>query len=391
MSLQIAGSLNERFPFLRVAFCIDNFNIGGTELNAVRSALLLKASGVDLTVISLAKDGPLRERYLHAGIPVELLPIGKLYGLKTAQAGWRLTQLIRQKRISVVHAHDLYSNIFAAPWARLAGAAFIASRRWWDIPGRHGLMLVNRLAYLFAHRVLANSASVADLLLQEEWVPSHQVTVVPNFVDAEMFIPPPPAWIDSIGNELQLPPPPRQIIGAVANLSPSKDHATLVKAFSRIVARWPKAYLVLVGADAGCQASLEELVRQLGIQSNVRFAGLRPSTPSMHHFFDISALTSISEGLPNSLLEAMAASRPVVATAVGAVPDAVQEGHTGFLVRPGDANLLASRLDYLLANPQLQTQLGRAGLERAKSVYTKEAAVAGLLGLYQSLSSRVNA
>ena len=372
---------------LRVAFCIDNMNVGGTELNALRTARHLVEQGISLSVFSLSEDGPLVERYAELEVPIHFLPIRNLYGWHTLRRGRELASTVHRERIQVVHAHDFYSNIFAAPWTRLAGAAFVASRRWWDGPDRRAQRWANRLSYVVADRVLANSEAVAELLRRVERVAGAKIVVVRNFVEDTAFQPPGPAWIDAFAAELQLPPQ-RLVVGAVASLLPIKDHATLLRAVARLAPGWPTLYLVLVGADGGCRAELERLARQLGIADRVRFAGLRPNIPSAHWLFDISVLTSVSEGLPNSLLEAMAAGRPVVATRVGAVPDAVVDGETGALVAPGDDVALASQLGALLASPESRRGLGEAGRLRALEHYSVRPAVDRTMALYHGLARR---
>ena len=374
-------------PPLRVAFCIDNMNIGGTEMNAVRTAGRLIHLGVDLRVFSLASEGPLLARYAELGVPVETLPIRRLYGRAALDGGFRLLASLRREAIEVVHAHDFYSNIFVAPWARLAGAGFIASRRWWEGPDRRAQRWANRASYALAHRVLANSDGVADLLIGAERVRRSGVVVIPNFLDDEAFEPPPPGWTEALARDLGLPAE-RLVVGVVASLSPIKDHATLLRAVAALAGRWPTLHLVLVGADAGSRPSLAALAAELGIADRAHFAGLLPSAPSPHHLFDISALTSVSEGLPNSLLEAMASGRPVVATRVGAIPDAVVEGQTGLLVPAGDPAAVAGALDSLLGDPAWRQRAGAAGRARARERYSAAAAIGRLIALYHELARR---
>jgi L-malate glycosyltransferase len=369
-------------PPLRVAFCIDNMNVGGTELNAVRTAAHLVRRGVELRVFSLSTEGPLLERYAALGVPVHFLPISSLYGWSALRRGRELAALVRQHGVQVVHAHDFYSNIFAGPWARLAGAAFIASRRWWEGPDRRLQRWANRLGYVLADRVLANSPGVAGLLVRGERVSPQSVVVVPNFLDEEAFEAPPTGWVDAFAAELQLPHE-RLVVGVVASLQPIKDHGTLLRAIANLAPRWPALHVVLVGADAGSRGELEALVAELDIAARVRFAGVRASVPSPHHLFDISALTSVSEGLPNSLLEAMAAGKPVVATAVGAVPDIVEHRRTGLLVAPRAPQELAAALDALLASPVLREQYGDAGRRRARTRHGVDAALHPLLDAYR--------
>jgi L-malate glycosyltransferase len=371
---------------LRVAFCIDNMNVGGTELNAVRTAERLVARGVELRVFSLATEGPLLERYAEMGVPVHFLPLDGLFSRSALTRGRELAGLVRRHGVDVVHAHDVYSNIFAGVWARSAGAAFVASRRWWGGPYRLSQRVANRLSYAVANRVLANSESVAAMLRSKERLPARCVAVVRNFVDEAAFTAPDAAWMDAVASELQLPGD-RTVVGVVASLQPIKNHDMLLKAVAQL-RDVPDLYVVLVGRDYGVRDQLEALAIELGIRDRLRFAGLRPSVPSMHYFFDISVLTSLSEGLPNSILEAMAAGKPVVATDVGAIPDAVADGVNGYLVPSGDADALAGSLRALAADPEARRRMGREARSRAQSLYSAQAALNSLLELYADVSGK---
>ena len=143
---------------IRVGYCIDTLDIGGTELNAVRTLEALDRQRFAVTVFHIHASGPLRARYEALGVPLVHVPIGRVYAPRTARQGARFLRLLRREGIEVVHTHDLYTNIFAAPWARLAGCRVIASRRWLDAAPRAGLRPLNRWSYRFAHRVISNSA-----------------------------------------------------------------------------------------------------------------------------------------------------------------------------------------------------------------------------------------
>lgn len=373
-------------PQLRVAFCIDNMNPGGTELNAIRTAPHLLAAGVDLSVFCLSDDGPLLERYAALGVRVDPLPLRSLYGRSALAAGREMRRIIMGRGIGIVHAHDFYSNIFAGPWVRSARSRFIASRRWWEGPASRAQRWANRASYLLADRIVANAPRVAALLTNQERVPKRRVVVIPNFVDDAAFDQPPAGWVDRIAHELALPEE-RVVIGVVANLSAIKDHATLLTAVASLAPEHPSLHVVLVGNDGGSRADLERLSKELGLATRIHFAGHLPNLPSPHHLFDVSVLTSISEGMPNSLIEAMAAARPVVATAVGAVPDAVVEGETGFLVPPRSPEILGERLAHLIHDVALRRRLGAAGKMRAEAGHRAPAAIGPLLEVYRALSS----
>jgi glycosyltransferase involved in cell wall biosynthesis len=368
---------------IRVAFAIDTMDAGGTELNAVRVAERLDRARFDLRVVCMRPDGPLAARYAAAGIPVAAFPIRSLYGASAVRQGLRLARFVRSNRIAILHAHDIYSNAFAVPWGRLAGAKTIASRRWWEGFQTPAWQVTSRLSYRVAHAVLANSENIARRLIDVERVASERVTVVPNFLDDHAFQRPGPDEFAALRREFCLESA-APIIGIVANLLPVKDHATLLRAAAILRPRWPRLRVVLVG-DGPCRPALEPLARQLGIADAVVFAGRRPSLPNLQHLFDVSVLCSISEGLPNSILEAMAAARPVVATRVGAVADAVREGETGLLVSAGDESQLAAAIDALSADSVYAARMGSKGAARARTRYSASAALTALESLYGRL------
>lgn len=355
-------------------------------MNAVRTAERLDRDRFDLRVVAFQQDGPLRARYLAAGVPVEYLPIRRLHDPRTLVPAVRLARLVRRERIQVVHAHDRYANVFAAPTARLGTrAAVIASRRWWTAEPRRGMAAANRVAYRFAHRVLANSPAVGRLLVESEGVPSRRVVVIPNFVDDEAFQSPPADFVARTRTELGIPAS-APVVGIVANLSPVKNHSLLVEAAARLIPRWPELRVVLVGEGA-CRHALVSQAESLGVAGHVVFAGARPHQPSFHHLFDVSVLTSRSEGFPNSVVEAMAAGRPVVATAVGGVTDAVS-AESGVLIPPDDAPALAAAVEVLLSDPRLRQTLGQAGQALVRQRHAASQVLSDLQGLYEGLALR---
>ncbi len=365
---------------LRVMFGLDSLEAGGTELNAVRTAERLDPARVRVEIVCLRPQGPLLARCAAAGIAVHAFPIASLAGARTLRQGVRLARFLRAEGVEVFHAHDMYSNMFSVPWARLAGVPrVVASRRWWEGPPSRAQRIANRASYGFAHAVLANSARVGALLTGAERVPAGRVAVVPNFVDEDAFRPPGQAQLRAWRQELGLEADAR-VVGIVANVSSFKDHPTLLRAVALLRPRWPALRLVVAGG--GDAEPLRALARTLGIEGMVRFAGARPPSPTMHHGFELSVLSSLSEGLPNSILEAMAAGRPVVATDVGATADAVEHGVTGLLVPPSDPARLAEAVAAVLADPARGRRMGRAGQARARARYSAAAALAALERLY---------
>lgn len=371
---------------IRIAYCVARMDLGGTELNAARTAERLDHDRFDVTVASLVNDGPLLERYASACIPVERFPITSLYNGTALREGMRLYRFLVTRRIEILHCHDMYSNVFAAPWARLARVPLvIASRRWIHPVSDRRLEMANRVAYRLVHRVLGNSRAVAELLRDGDGVAERRILWVPNFVEERAFEVPSGSALSSFRNELGIPPN-AEIVGCIARLVDVKDHATLLRAVGLLAARRPELHLVLIG-DGPCRPALESLARELGISARTHFAGMRPNLPNLHHFFDVSALASLSEGFPNSLVEAMAAGRPVVATDVGGNPDAVRSS-TGVLVAPGDPSAFARAVEPMLADEDLRRRMGAAALKIARSEYHVDAVIPSLERMYAGLLAR---
>jgi L-malate glycosyltransferase len=370
---------------VRVVFCLDNFGIGGTELNAVRLAEHLDRSRFRLSVAGLQASGPLLRRYAEAGIPVHVFPVRSLYGASAIHEGLRFARFLAQERVDVVHSHDIYNNLFATVWARVARVpAVIASRRWWHTLNRPAHRMACAVGYRLADRVLANCDAVAASLVQDERVPADRVVVIPNFVDASAFEPLSRSTREQLLAAFGVPHD-ALVIGVVARLTPIKDHASLIRAIGTLAARWPRLHLVVVGKGQA-RDGLGRLVAEMGLTGRVHFVGLQPQKPNLHAIFDLSVLPSRSEGFPNVVLEAMAAATPVVATAVGGTRDAVISGETGLLVPPADTQALAIAIENLVGDPARRTSMGVAAQQRARRLYQASCVVPVLEELYESLA-----
>jgi glycosyltransferase involved in cell wall biosynthesis len=370
---------------IRVVHVIDNLNTGGTELNAVRTAERLDRDRFEVSFLCIQANGPLRARLDAAGIPVREIPITSLLSASALRRGREIRSLVRQQGIDVVHAHDPYANALAAPAVRLAGrGAVIASHRWWRDVHRPKIRLANRLAYRFAHRVLANSPAVGELVVREEGVSRQRLVVIPNFVDEEAFVPLPEARRNALRQQVGLSPGD-VAIGVVANLYPVKNHAMLIRAAARLAANWPQVKFVLVGEGREREA-LSKLAHDLGIADRVLLPGRVAHEPGLPSIFDITTLTSWEEGFPNWVVESMAAGRPVVATNVGGVPDAVVQGETGLLVEPDDSTALAEALERFLRDKEFRSRAGSAGTSRARSMYHVSTIIRSLESLYEQLA-----
>jgi glycosyltransferase involved in cell wall biosynthesis len=271
-------------------------------------------------------------------------------------------------------------------WARWAHVPVVIASQRWQLSPNPRLKLINRLAYARADAVLANSAQVANAVIREARVASSKVWTITNFADDSAFLAP------SAQERAQLRrgwnvPEGTVVIGCVARFDPVKDHASLFRAFAQLREVRSDLFLVLVG-DGETRPQLKALAAELGIEGAIYFAGELSGGQNHHRGFDISVLASLSEGFPNSLVEAMAAGNPVVATQVGGSVDAVVNGRTGYLVPPKEPVKLANALDRLVANPTLRTTFGQEGQRRARELYAAASVLRSLEEMYRLLLNR---
>jgi len=374
---------------IRLAIFVDSMHVGGTELNAVRTLERLDRTRFELSVFHTGKAGPLLDRYRALGIPMYHVDVRGFLKAGTIRSGIGLTGLLRAARIQVLHSHDIYSNIMSVPWARAAGVpVVIASKRWIGAVPSRGHVWANRIAYALATHVLANSEMVAQSLREEDHVPRAKIKVLPNFLEPEAYDPYPLRQREVLWRRLGIPAG-AIVIGTVARLSAVKNHALLLEAVSVLVRRHAELHVLLVG-DGPERPQLEAAAASLAIGDRVHFAGELPNLPNPHALLHISVLSSSTEGFPNTIVEAMAAGRPVVATDVGGVREAVVSGRTGLLVPSGSVPSLAEALGTLLGDPERQERFGSAARQVARAKYDAGAVVGSLENWYaEALATRL--
>jgi glycosyltransferase involved in cell wall biosynthesis len=376
--------LADRGP-LRVMFIVTSMPVGGAETLLVELIRRLDRKRFLPELCCLKDLGPLGET-LSREVPAH-------HGLLTRKTGgrrvlmvnvlWRLAALLRRQRIDAVVTVGAGDKMF---WgrlaARLAGVPVIASAlhsTGW--PDR--VQFVNRLLAPITDAFIAVAEPHGKYLAAHEGCPAAKIRVIPNGVDVERFRPRPPH--ESLRKELGLAAD-APVAGIVAALRPEKNHALLLRAAARVLHVLPKARFLVVG-DGPRRGELEALAESLSISAAVRFLGTRSDVPELLSLIDVLALSSHIEANPVSILEAMAAEKPVVATRVGSVDKAVHEGRTGYLVSPGSEEELAGRLIELLRDRGRSAAFGRAGRQHVLEHAPIQGMVAGyedlLAGIYQ--------
>lgn len=317
----------------------------------------LVARGIE-SIVVCREGGALQRRLAQDGLPYACLP---LRGSYDAFSGWRLGKMAR-RRGALVHTHTSHAHSIAL-WGSVLGGRFplVVSRRV-DFPiGPSGAgsrkYLTDRV-----EAFLAISSGV-EAALAAGGVPREKIRRVPSGIDLRRFdeVTPDPSWKASMGVPADAP-----LLGNVAALAPHKDQATLLDAFARYRAKGGRGHLVILG-EGELRPALERRVRELDLTAMVHLPGFVDDVLSRMASLDVFVLSSYLEGLGTAILDALALGLPVVATAVGGVPDAIEDGRTGLLVPPRDPAALASAMLSLDADGALRQQLARAGREAVRS------------------------
>jgi L-malate glycosyltransferase len=359
---------------------LHSLNVGGAEMLAARLARRLRGT-FRFVFACLDEVGPLGEELRAEGFPVHLL--GRRPGLDWG-CPLRLARLLRAERVDVVHAHQ-YTPFFYGLAARLPGPRrpilFTEHGRHQPDYPRPKRMLANRLLLTRRDRVVGVGAAVRQALIANEGLPARRVGVLYNGVDVDAFA----AAADRAAARRELGAGPDDfVLLQVARLDYLKDHATAVRTLARVAAQVPQARLVLVG-DGPERPGIEALVRNLNLGDHVRLLGTRQDVGRLLPGGDVFLLTSVSEGIPVTVLEAMAAGLPVVATDVGGVAEVVKDGQTGLLAPPAEAEALARHVLRLAADPGGRGRMGLAGRERAFALFSEEQMLAAYDRLYRGM------
>jgi glycosyltransferase involved in cell wall biosynthesis len=360
----------------RVCCLIAVLATAGTETQLLALLRRLDRRRVEPT-LCLLRGGPASRALEPDDCPVWRLGVGSLHAPRTLAAAWRFVRLLRGARIDVVQTYFPDSTYFGLPLAKMAGVPHRLRVRnnlghW--LTQRHRLL--GRLLHGFATGALTNCAAARRALLQTEGGRPERVFVLENGVDHDRFLDVPPLRGWKPGEPCR--------VGAVANLRPVKGLDVLVEAAALLAKRHPQATFEVAG-DGDQRGPLERLAEQRGLGGRFRLLGPVGDIAAFLSRVDVAVLPSRAEGMSNALLEYMAAGRAVVATAVGAAPEVIDDGVHGLLVPPGDAVELASALGALLHDPSRARRLGEAARRQARQRFSREAMVRRFEDFYQGL------
>ena len=324
-------------------------------------------------------DGELRRR---ADEGLDFLPLAPRTEMDLS-AAWRLSRAIKQLRPDIIHAHDPHGVAMAALALSMSTqpkrAKLVAARR---VDFRLKGNALSRWKYDQVDRFICASDAIRKILLADGVAPSRAVTVHEG-IDLGHVAAAPRA---ALHEEFWLPHG-APIVGNVAALVPHKGQRHFVEAAALVVREVPDARFVIAG-EGELRPTLEHLIKHLNLEKHVILAGFRPDVLSLHKAFDVFVMSSVTEGLGTSLLDAMACGRPIVATTAGGMPEVVQDGRTGILVPPRSDRALADAIIKLLKDEALRERMGAAGMSLVNAKFSAERMVADTLSVYEGIARR---
>ena len=358
-----------------VVVAIKGLGIGGAEKLIVEGSRFWDRDRFDYRVAyALPWKDQLVEPLLDQGIPVECF--GSQRGMTPASA-WRFARLTRRWDASIVHAHLPSMGAVARVTQRVP---VVYTEHNLATSYRMPVRVINRATYSRNAAAIAVSDAVAQSIAT---YPSPSKQVIPNGVDVG-------TGIDTTGvrGELGLTDSEHLVVH-VGNIRPLKGHATLVDAAASLLTIREDIQIVSIGGEKteGDLASIRAKATELGVSQHIRFLGRREDAIAFIAACDVYVNPADVEGLPVTILEALALGRPVVATSVGGVPSIVRDGETGVLVPPGDPDAIAHAISWMVDNPQTATAYGERGRSLIEQHHGIEQMVRKTEAIYEGILS----
>lgn len=366
---------------IRVLQLIEGFNLGGAEKKLLELVRSMDPMRFKTVVCSLGLGDRLRSEFdklRRFGVEVTVI---KRAGRMDLSLLLRLLRLIRERRIDVIMTTLFYADVMGPIAGRLAGVKGVFS---WETISAPEWLIWRRLwpyraVIRLADGVVSVSRATADWLHVKRGVPLNKIRVIPYGVDLNRF-----AVRNAAAVRARLGLQKKDVVvGMVGRLHPQKGHIYLIEAAPAIIKKNPRVRFLLIG-DGELRQELESRVRQLGLNKHFFFLGFRDDVHELIQAIDIFTLPSLYEGLPNVILEAMAAGKPVVATPADGTRELIDPGRTGILVPPRDPAALADAIIRLIENGKLAASMGRHGLAKIVRDHSLESQVRAFEELYEN-------
>lgn len=366
---------------VRVLHIVSCLGRGGMEAGVVKLVTRCDPTRVVADVCTLEPPQAYQELFGGESMLHELKR-GSAFDVRMIAA---LARIMRRRRVDVVHTHAWGTLLEGWTAARLSRTPYV-------VHGEHGTMQLRplnvrlqRVLWRKADRLLAVSGELAGRMAERVGVRRDKIEVIPNGVDTEQF-----GFISRADARATLALAADVfVVASIGRLVHVKNYPLLVDAARAVKNAGVRAQFLVAG-DGPLRGDLERKIADAGLQESVRLLGARNDAPTLLAAADAFALTSWSEGMSNTILEAMAARRPVVATRVGGNPELVDEGKSGILVSPDDPRELAEALLALSGDPLGAERMGALGRIKVETEFSVSRMIARYTAVYESVAGRVN-
>ena len=362
----------------RVCFVIPSLHIGGSERQLIALARGL-VKDHEVTILCTRQEGALAGEARRAGAGVEALGLGSPW---SPRLYLQLAATFRHHRPDVVHSFMFGFDYWVNRAARATGVpVVVSSRRQLATWKRRRHIWLQRRANAMVDAVVCNSRAIRQFAIEQEGIKPDLLRVIPNGIDADAFQ---PAGIRGELREQYGIPPDRRVIGIVANFSPVKDHALFLRMAAVLVKERDDLHFIMIGSGSG-RAQADLVAQELGIDDRITRIDSATDTSELLGLMDISVLTSKVEGFPNAIIESMAAGVPVIAAAVGGIPELIGANERGLLVESRDAADFAAAVLNLLDDPERARNLADAASQWVRAELTIDKLVSAHGELYAEL------
>jgi glycosyltransferase involved in cell wall biosynthesis len=358
---------------IRVMFVQPSLTVGGAERHITHLVRLLDPERFECMVCCIKEPGALAPDVEAAGVELVALRSGTR---QAASALLRLTHLMRRFRPHVVTMNGFNAEVLGRAAATLAGvpARVVWKHNCGDVRRRLRARVLDRLMDRATDYYFGVAFGQVPYLVNELALRGDKIRIIRNGVDPSAYAPPGEERRREVAASLGIAPGER-VVGILAVLRPEKDHATFLRAGRRVIDRMPEARLLVVG-DGPCRADSERLAAELGLGDRVIFAGMRSDVADVLGVVDVIVLSSFTiECFPFSILEAMSAGVPAVCTAIGGLPELIEDGVTGHLVAPRDPAGLAEGILRVLEPEGRAREMGAAARRRLEERFTLQRSV----------------
>jgi len=369
-------------PKRNILYLTLNSSIGGTEIMILTLSKNLNREKYNPVICSLVGDGTLIREASNCGITAYDL---KMRGPFDVTIIFKLLRLINKERIHIMHTYLYHTNILGRVMGWVTRVPVIISTQRSTDPWRKWYhRALDRITARLCDVIISNSIAGKERLIKKEKIKEDKIIIINNGIEKAFpcDMPMLHRLKEQCGILADSP-----VIGTVSNLKPAKGLRYLLQAFKYISEKNNKAKLVIVGYGE-LYNELEQYAEDLGVLHNVRFTGFQSNAIDYISFFDVFVISSLWEGTPVSLLEAMSLGKPVVATDVGGVAEVVKSGEDGVLVKPRNARLLADTIIEIMSNKTMRKELGENAARKIEQKFNTVDMVKNTEVLYESIINK---